>query len=88
MIVDGLCLVLLLVSSVFSIHRLFAQLTTDDSDEMTEKAKESIEGQITELRKVAAKRLVLVVLDGLCSACLRFVMFRSFLFFRHVGRRA
>ena len=46
-------------------RRLFAQLITSDNDKMSDTAKESVEGQITELRKVAAKRLVLVVLDGM-----------------------
>ena len=36
---------------------------------MPQKAKASIEGQITELRKVAAKRLILVVLDGAYGVC-------------------
>ena len=44
--------------------RLFAQLTVGDDVEMPGKAKDSIDGQITELRRVAARRLVLVVLDG------------------------
>ena len=45
-------------------RRLYDQLTTEDEVEMPLKAQKSVEGQITELRKVAAKRLVLVVLDG------------------------
>ena len=45
-------------------QRLFAQLTVGDDAELSAKAKESVDGQITELRGVAAKRLVLVVLDG------------------------
>ena len=45
-------------------QRLFAQLTFGDGAEMPTKAKESVDGQIAELRQVATKRLVLVVLDG------------------------
>ena len=33
---------------------------------MPKKASQSVEGQINELRKVAAQRLILVVLDGIC----------------------
>ena len=55
-------------------RRLYSQLTSGDSDSMSEKAKESVESQITELRKVAAKRLILVVLDGqfpdFCITCI------------------
>ena len=45
-------------------QRLFAQLTFGDDAEMPSKARESIDGQIAELRRVAANRLILVVLDG------------------------
>ena len=57
-----------------SLHRLYSQLTVDVSDDMPPKAKASIEGQITELRKVAASRLILVVLDGTHSVCVNKVV--------------
>ena len=57
---------------------------------MPEKAKESVESSIAELRKVAAKRLILVVLDGVFSTLLTCAAIScpTFVFHRHVGRRA
>ena len=46
--------------------RLYGQLC--DNDEIPTKATKSLDSQLQELRKVAAKRLILVVLDGVyCS---------------------
>ena len=49
------------------ILRLQAQLYSqlhEDNDKIPDKATDTIENQLRELRKVAAKRLILVVLDG------------------------
>ena len=45
-------------------QRLFAQLTIGDDSDMPTKATKSIESQTQELQQIAAKRLILVVLDG------------------------
>ena len=44
-------------------RQLYNQLH-QDNEEMPTKAQKSIENQLRELRKIAAKRLILVVLDG------------------------
>ena len=59
---------------------------TPPIDEISEKAKESFEGQLTELRKVAAKRLILVILDGAHYVSVKWSRNTTF-YFRYVGRR-
>ena len=39
----------------------------EDNDKIPDKATDTVEDQLRELRKVAAKRLILIVLDGMCS---------------------
>ena len=45
----------------------YVQQLTDD-DEMPEKATKSMEAQASQLKKIAAKRLILVVLDDMWDA--------------------
>ena len=42
-------------------RRLFGQIT---QEKMPDQATESVERQVEELRKVTAKKLILLVLDG------------------------
>ena len=53
---------------------------------MPDNATDTIESQIEELQQVAAKRLILVVLDGLFWFCVATIISRFYL--RHVGRGA
>ena len=46
-------------------RQLYSQLHLDN-EQVPDKATDTIENQLRELRKVAAKRLILVVLDGVC----------------------
>ena len=57
---------------VWSVCRLYRQLS---QDKMPDDATDTVESQVEELQKVAAKKLLLVVLDGVCSVvCLYEVM--------------
>ena len=59
-------------------RQLYNQLH-QDNEEMPTKAQKSIENQLRELRKIAAKRLILVILDGLYSVpctCTRLYLFK------------
>ena len=49
-------------SVVWSVCRLYRQLS---QDKMPDNATDTVESQVEELQKVAAKTLILVVLDGL-----------------------
>lgn len=49
------------MASLSLFHRLYGQVT---QEKMPEKATESVERQVEELRKVTAKKLILLVLDG------------------------
>ena len=44
-------------------RQLYSQLH-QDNEQVPDKATDTIENQLRELRKIAAKRLILVVLDG------------------------
>ena len=71
---------------IFQLFTDHCKQLTDD-DKLPEKATESLEAQMSQLKKVAAKRLILVVLDG--GFQLDFLLLsdhRSFS--RHVGRGA
>ena len=63
-----------------SFYSLWDQLTRGTDEKMPEKATHSVESQIEELQQVAAKRLILIVLDGVYSLfMLRFYSFPLFL---------
>ena len=71
---------------IFQLFTDHCKQLTDD-DKLPEKATESLEAQMSQLKKVAAKRLILVVLDGgFQSDFLLLSDHRSFS--RHVGRGA
>ena len=50
-----------------SFYSLWDQLTRGTDEKMPEKATHSVESQTEELQQVAAKRLILIVLDGVYS---------------------
>ena len=73
------------MSSICCLCRLYSQIHLE-KDKMPDKATESVERQLEELRQVAAKRLILVVLDGLCSYICQSHVHLFYLLIRHVGR--
>ena len=59
-----------------------------DNAEIPKSATKTVESQTQELRKVAAKGLILIVLDGIYFFCLDPAPVSSYLSSRHVGLRA
>ena len=51
-------------ASTLQMVRLYQQIVMDIEKKMPDAASDSVESQIEALRKVASKRLILVVLDG------------------------